>query len=333
MTHQSILDYVGNTPLVRLNRLFMNTGLQVSAKLEFFNPGGSVKDRPAKYIIEHGLRTGEIKPTSHIIESTSGNFGIALAMVARAYNLAFTAVVDPKILPANIRMLQAFGAQIDMVTQCDEHNGYLLTRLRRVNELLGEDEDKFWINQYANPLNWQTHYHTTANEIVEGLEQPIDYFFGAVSTTGTLMGIGRRLREAFPSVKIIAVDATGSIIFGNTAGSRDIPGIGASRVPELLDTSVIDEVVLINDYESATACRSLLLHEGIFAGGSSGAVIAAIQKLQPSLPAGSRIATLLPDRGERYLDLVYNDAWYHDARERWTVSEPQFQPIEFAKVV
>ncbi|MGC5327701.1 2,3-diaminopropionate biosynthesis protein SbnA [Brevibacillus sp. SYSU BS000544] len=305
----SIVDCIGHTPLVHLKRLFANSGVEVFAKLEFMNPGGSMKDRPARYIIEQGLRDRTIRSGTHIIESTSGNLGVALAMVSRVYGLAFTCVVDPKITTANLKILQQLGANVDMVSEPDDQGGYLKTRIRRVQELLKTDPNSFWINQYANEMNWKAHYYGAGSELVEQLDRPVDCLVAAVSTTGSIMGNARRLREAFPHIKIVAVDAVGSVIFGAPSAPRELPGIGSSRVPELLNRDEIDEVIYVNDHESVQGCKDLLYHEGIFAGGSSGSVIAAVRKLLPSLPPSYRIAVILPDRGDRYLDTVYDNDW------------------------
>ncbi len=309
MIQESVVSCVGQTPLVYLHRLFPQPGLDVIAKLEFLNPGGSVKDRPARFIVEQGLQDGTIHERTHLIESTSGNLGIALAMVARVYKLAFTCVVDPKISSTNLQMLQLLGANIEMVHELDDQGGYLQSRIRRVQELLQTIPRSLWINQYANELNWKAHYDGTGSEIVADLDGSIDCLILAVSTTGTILGVSRRLRQEFPRLRVIAVDAVGSVIFGAPPGPREIPGIGASRVPELKRQIEVDEVIYVNDWESVQGCRDLINYEGIFAGGSSGSVIAAIQKLLPSLPSSYRILTLLPDRGERYLNLVYNDDW------------------------
>jgi N-(2-amino-2-carboxyethyl)-L-glutamate synthase len=309
MIHESVASCIGQTPLVFLRRLFPHQGLDIIAKLEFLNPGGSVKDRPARFIIEQGLQDGSISEKTHLIESTSGNLGIALAMVARIHKLDFTCVVDPKISATNLQMLQLLGANIEMVRIPDNQGGYLQSRIRRVHELLQTIPQGHWVNQYANELNWKAHYYGTGSEIVASLDQPIDCLIAAVSTTGTMLGLSRRLRQEFPNLRVIAVDAVGSVIFGAPSGSREIPGIGASRIPELSSQLEVDEVIYVNDRESALGCRVLLEHEGIFAGGSSGSVIAGIQKLLPNLPSSYRILTLLPDRGERYLNLVYDDNW------------------------
>lgn len=309
MIHQSVASCIGQTPLVQLNRLFPYKGINVIAKLEFLNPGGSVKDRPARFIVEQGLQNGTIDQKTHLIESTSGNLGIALAMVAKVYNLQFTCVVDPKISATNLQILHLLGANIEMVHVRDDQGGYLKSRIQRVQELLHDIPQSLWINQYANDLNWQAHYYGTGSEMVASLDGSIDCLILPVSTTGTMLGISRRLRSEFPGLKVIAVDAVGSVIFGTPSGQREIPGIGASRVPELSKQIEVDEVIYVNDWESAQGCRALVKYEGIFAGGSSGSVIAAIQKLLPSVPSPYRILTLFPDRGERYLNMVYDDNW------------------------
>lgn len=309
MIHESVVSCIGQTPLVFLHRLFSYPGLDVIAKLEFLNPGGSVKDRPARFIIEQGLQDRTISEKTHLIESTSGNLGIALAMVARVHKLAFTCVVDPKISPTNLQILQLLGANVEMVYEPDDQGGYLQSRIRRVHKLLQIIPQGMWINQYANQLNWKAHYYGTGDEIVANLDSSIDCLVLAVSTTGTILGVSRCLRRKFPHLRVIAVDAVGSVIFGAPPGPREIPGIGASRAPELLSESEIDEVIYVNDRESVQGCHDLVAYEGIFAGGSSGSVIAAIRKLLPRLPSYYRILTILPDRGERYLNLVYNDDW------------------------
>jgi N-(2-amino-2-carboxyethyl)-L-glutamate synthase len=328
MIHDSIVSCVGQTPLVRLSRLFPQDSLDVIAKLEFLNPGGSVKDRPAKFIVEKGLQDGTITSNSHLIESTSGNLGIALAMMARVYKLSFTCVVDPKISPTNLQILRQLGANIEMVETPDDQGGYLKTRIQRVHQLREIIPHSVWINQYANQLNWQAHYNGIGSEIIANLDGNLDCLVIAVSTTGTILGVARRLREKFPKIRVVAVDAVGSVIFGAAPAPRELPGIGSSRVPELLNAAEIDEVVYVDDLESMGGCRDLVSYEGIFAGGSSGSVVAAIQKLLPTFPKDYRVATLFPDRGERYLDLVYDDAWGAKLQRRNL--ESQIQPKSIA---
>ncbi|UEX90145.1 2,3-diaminopropionate biosynthesis protein SbnA [Staphylococcus ratti] len=312
--HDSILSCVGNTPMVQLSSLFPNH--KVYAKLEYMNPGGSMKDRPAKYIIERGLEQGDITPETHLIESTSGNLGIALAMIAKIKGLKLTCVVDPKISETNLKIIKSYGANVDMVQQADENGGYLMTRIERVHQLLKETDNAYWINQYANELNWQAHYHGAGTEIVETIEGAIDYFVAPVSTTGSIMGMSRKIKEHHPNAKIIAVDAKGSVIFGDAPTNRELPGIGASRVPEILNPSEIDDVIHIDDYRSALGCHELVAKEGIFAGGSTGSIVAAIQQLVETVGHDKTIVTILPDRGDRYLELVYSDEWLQQLQNK-----------------
>ncbi|WP_245975716.1 2,3-diaminopropionate biosynthesis protein SbnA [Amycolatopsis palatopharyngis] len=312
----SILDCVGGTPVVALHRLFPAPDVEVVAKLELMNPGGSMKDRSARYIVESGLHDGTITPGSRLIESSSGNFGIALAMAARVHGLEFTCVVDPKTTSANLAILRSLGAAVEVVDEVDTAGGYLGTRIRRVRELLTERPGTIWINQYANDRNWEAYYHGTGAELVTQLTQPPGYLFAAVSTTGSVLGCSRRLRERFPGLRVVAVDAVGSVIFGGPPGRREIPGIGSSRVPELCCPAEVDEVVHVDDVDAALGCRELLSTEGIFAGGSSGSVVAAISRCLPRLPKPCRIVAIFPDRGDRYLDLVYDDDWLEQARLR-----------------
>lgn len=312
--HDSLLDSVGQTPMVQLHQLFPKH--EVFAKLEYMNPGGDMKDRPAKYIIEHGIKHGLITENTHLIESTSGNLGIALAMIAKIKGLKLTCVVDPKISPTNLKIIKSYGVNVEMVEEPDAHGGYLMTRIAKVQELLATIEDAYWINQYANELNWQSHYHGAGTEIVETIKQPIDYFVAPVSTTGSIMGMSRKIKEVHPNVQIVAVDAKGSVIFGDKPINRELPGIGASRVPEILNRSEINQVIHVDDYQSALGCRKLIDYEGIFAGGSTGSIIVAIEQLITSIEEGATIVTILPDRGDRYLDLVYSDTWLEKMKSR-----------------
>ncbi|WDD99765.1 2,3-diaminopropionate biosynthesis protein SbnA [Thalassomonas actiniarum] len=314
--NDNIVSCVGNTPIVSLSRLFNHSKVEVLAKMELMNPGGSIKDRPAKYMLEQGMKSGKINKNSHIIESSSGNLAIALAMHCKLHGLRFTAVVDPKISPTNLKMIKLYGANVVQVTEKDENDGYLLTRINTVKHLVETTPNAVWVNQYANPHNWQSHFYGEAEEIINQVEGSIDYLVIGASTSGTLMGVSRRLKQAYPDMQVVAVDISGSVLFGGPSGPREIPGIGASRVPELLEPSEVDQVIYVDDYESALACYKLLEHEGIFAGGSSGSSIAAIEKLLPNIAKGSRVLTLFPDRGDRYLDLIYDDNWLEMVRQR-----------------
>ncbi|PCE33091.1 2,3-diaminopropionate biosynthesis protein SbnA [Burkholderia ubonensis] len=328
MIGKSIVDCVGGTPLVRLDRLYAGHHAEVFAKLEMLNPAGSIKDRPARYIVERGLADGTIAPGAHVIESSSGNLAIALAMVCRLKGLRFTAVVDPKISPTNLKILRCYGAGIEQVTRKDSQGGYLETRIARVQEMLAADAGAVWINQYGNPRNWESHFHGEGDEIARALDRPADLLVLGVSTSGTVLGIARRLRQDWPDLRVVAVDAVGSVLFGAQPGPRELPGIGASRVPELLCRDDINAVEHVDDYDAAMGCRRLLDREGIFAGGSSGAVVVAIERLLARAMRPLRIVTLLPDRGERYLDSVYDDDWLaRVAAARVTGVRPDAAPL------
>jgi N-(2-amino-2-carboxyethyl)-L-glutamate synthase len=308
MATGSLLELVGGTPLVRLDKLFHHSGISVEAKCEFMNPTGSIKDRPARHIVERWLSEGRLHAGSRIVESTSGNFGVALALAARVHDLKFTAVVDPMATPAHVALMKQYGANVVLIDQVDSNGGYLNNRVEMVREICERDSSAVWINQYSNPLNSEAHFLGTGAEIVAQVNSPPDVLVVAVSTSGTIMGTGRRLKMAFPQVQVVAVDAVGSVIFAGPAGPRRLPGMGASRVPELLDARLIDQVVYVSDEEAITGCHQLLEAEGIMAGGSSGAVICAIRQLVPALKDGAKVVTLLPDRGERYLNLIYSAA-------------------------
>lgn len=306
-----VLAAIGRTPLIQLTRL-QNHGrvLKVYVKLESLNPGGSSKDRPARAILAEGLLTGAIRADTVVIESSSGNMGIGLAQACRYHRLRFVCVVDPKAAALNVQIMTAYGAQIDLVTRPDPKSGEgLQARIDRVQDLLAVTPRSFWPNQYANPLNAKAHYQTTMQEIVDDLVDPVDFLFTAASTCGTLRGCGEHVRDHGAATRIVAVDAVGSLIFSDQRGPRLIPGLGAGIRPPLCDPALIDRVVHVTDLECVRGCRRLVQDEAIFAGGSSGGVMAAIDKIAGDIPAGATCVAILSDRGERYLDTIYDDAW------------------------
>ena len=306
---QGVLAAIGRTPLVRLARLPGTARVDLFAKLEAANPGGSIKDRPALTIIEQALAHGLIDSGTVVVESSSGNFGVGLAQACRYHGLRFICVVDPKTTPQNLAILGAYGAEVDMVTERDPATGeYLPVRLRRVRELCQVSFRSFWPNQYANTWNALAH-HTTMGEIADALEGWVDYLFCATSTCGTLRGCAEYVREHGLATVIVAVDAVGSVIFGGPGGRRLLPGHGAAIRPALCDQALAHEVIHVGDLDCVAGCRRLVRHEAILAGASSGAAVMAAYRMLPELRAGSNCVLILPDRGERYLDTVYCDAW------------------------
>lgn len=307
--NSGILGIVGNTPLVKLSRVFPEAQFQLFAKLEMFNPGGSIKDRPALNMLRHAFERGDLKPDSTVIESSSGNLGIGLAQACAVLGLRFICVVDPKTTQQNINILRVYGAEVNIVTEPDPATGeFLPARINRVKALLASTPNSFWCNQYANFNNAHAH-HRTMHEIMRDLNGTLDYLFCTTGSCGTLRGCVEYIRTHNLPTKVIAIDAKGSAIFGSEPAKRLIPGHGAARVPELFQKGLEDEHIHVTDRDCLIGCRRLLRREAILAGGSSGGVIAGIEKKIAEIPAGSICAAILCDRGERYLDTVYSDSW------------------------
>jgi len=307
---RGVLSAVGQTPIVRLRKIYPNLPFQLFAKLEALNPGGSIKDRPAREILDEAIRRGEVHRGVTIIESSSGNMGIGLAQACAYYGLRFICVVDLKASRQNLDLLRVYGAEIDCVTAPDPETGELLpARLRRVRELMAELGDAFWPNQYANEHNSGAHLRHTMRELASQLDHRLDVVLCATSTCGTVRGCGEYVQEHGMETRVIAVDSVGSLIFSDQQGPRYLPGMGAGVRPPLCDLQFIDDHVLVSDLECILACRRLVRTEGILAGASSGGLIAAVDKLRDRIPAGASCAVILPDRGERYLDTVYSDTW------------------------
>jgi N-(2-amino-2-carboxyethyl)-L-glutamate synthase len=309
MVKESILSAIGNTPLVQLNRIISRSDLKVYAKLEALNPGGSVKDRAALNIIRRGLESGAIRPGTTVVESSSGNMGIGLAQACSYYGLRFICVVDAKTTTSNIRLMETYGAEVEVIDTPHPLTGeYLQARIERVQNLLRSIEGSFWPNQYANLYNPMAHY-LTMHEIATALSGKVDYLFCAVSTCGTIRGCSEYIRERGLVTKVYAVDAVGSVIFGGKKAKRLIPGHGAAVRPQLYRADLSDECIQVTDVDCVIACRSLVRYEAILAGGSSGAVFSAFERVQGDLGAGATCVLIFPDRGERYLDTIYSDQW------------------------
>ncbi|HEY6186698.1 MAG TPA: 2,3-diaminopropionate biosynthesis protein SbnA [Pyrinomonadaceae bacterium] len=307
--NDGILSTIGNTPLVRLRRIIRDLPFELYGKLEAFNPGGSTKDRPALNIITHGVESGEINSETVVIESSSGNMGIGLAQACAYHGLRFICVIDPKTTLQNIRLLEVYGAQVDLVSEPDPLTGeYLQARIDRVQELLSSTAHSFWPNQYANTYNNRAH-RRTMSEIVTALGREPDYLFCATSTCGTLRGCSEYIREHKLKTKIFAVDAEGSVIFGGKKAKRLIPGHGASMQPQLYHPDLHDVCVHVNDLDCVVGCRRLVRLEALLAGGSSGAVMMAVERISPEIPRDAICVAIFPDRGERYLDTIYSDEW------------------------
>jgi 2,3-diaminopropionate biosynthesis protein SbnA len=309
MKANGILAAIGNTPLIQLSRSCRDYDFQVWAKLESLNPGGSTKDRPAFNIITRVMESGAIGPNTVVIESSSGNMGIGLAQACTYYGLRFICVIDRKTALQNIRLLEAYGAEVSMVSEPDPATGeFLPARINRVKELLGTIDNSFWVDQYSNENNSLAHHHTM-EEIAVALDGKVDYLFCATSTCGTLRGCSEYVRKHNLGTRVIAVDAVGSVIFGGQKSTRLLPGHGAAVKPRLFKPNMADASVLVTDLECVLGCRRLVRQEAILAGGSSGGVFTALTRLSHEIPAGANCVLIFTDRGERYLDTVYSDEW------------------------
>lgn len=307
-----ILGCIGDTPLVELDGLLRDIPARVFAKLELANPGGSIKDRTALNMLLGKIRAGELVPhQSVVIESSSGNLAIAIAQICRYFGLRFICVVDAKTTGQNLAILRAFQAEIEVIDDPRlRTEEYLPARLRRVRELLAAEPHGYWPNQYANPMNPQAH-DQTMREIVAALPGRLDYVFCATSTCGTLTGVADYVRRNGLPTTVVAVDAVGSAIFGDESRQRLIPGHGAPSRPPLLDPASSYPVVHVSDLDCVVGCRRLMAREAILAGGSSGAVVSALERLRGRIPAGADCVLILPDRGDRYLNTIYSDDWVH----------------------
>ena len=292
----SVLDLIGNTPMVRINRLTGEDDATVLAKLERFNPGGSVKDRIAKYMVEQLERRGKLTREKTILEATSGNTGVGLAMVAAVKGYKAVLVMPEDVTYERIAQIKAYGAEVILTPKENGEAGAIEYALR----MLRENPEKYvMLDQFNNPLNPLAHYETTGREIIEQTEGRIDMFIAGIGTAGTLVGVGRRLKEFNPKIKVVAVEPP---LGENIPGLRNMK---EPHPPSILDETVIDEKVAVTLEEAIAMMKNLARIEGLFVGVSSGASMhVAIEKAR-KLGKGKTIVTILPDLGERYISKNY----------------------------
>ena len=302
----NITEAVGRTPLVRLNRLTEGLPAQVAVKVEFYNPANSVKDRIGAAIVDAAEASGQLKPGGTIVEGTSGNTGIALAMVgaARGYKVVLTM---PETMSNERRvMLRAYGAEIVLTPGADGMRG----AVEKAQEIVETTQNAIWAQQFANQANVQAHYDTTGPEIWEDTEGAVDILVSGIGTGGTITGAGRYLKEQKSEVKLVAVEPADSpILSGGKPGPHKIQGIGANFIPEVLDTEVYSEVYTATLEESVSTARDLGTREGILGGISAGAIVAAaLEQAKKPENEGKLIVAIVPDFGERYISTVlYED--------------------------
>ncbi len=318
--HDDILSTIGQTPLVRLNSVTSGLDPLVLAKIEFFNPGGSVKDRIGWPIIEDAEREGRLRPGGTIIEATSGNTGVGLAMAAAIKGYRCIFVMPDKMSQEKILLLRAFGARVVVTPTAvepeDPRSYYSVAR-----RLVEETPNSILADQYYNPVNPQAHYDTTGPEVWRQTAGRITHLVTGMGTGGTISGIGHYLKEQNPDVRIIGVDPIGSILYElhrsgqyTVAESYKVEGLGEDFLPGTTDLGVIDEIVQVNDRESLLMARRLVREEGIFCGGSGGsAVVGAIRYIQQHhLGQEAVVVVILPDSGSRYLSKVFDDDWMRE---------------------
>ena len=297
----SFLDLVGNTPLVRVNNLIKKDELKadVLAKLEYFNPAGSVKDRIAKEMIQDALEKGLINENTTLIEPTSGNTGIGLTAVATALNLKIIITMPETMSVERRNLMKAYGAELVLTPGSEGMKG----AIAKAKELASQIENSFIPGQFENPANPTAHYKTTGPEIYEQTEGKVDIFVAGVGTGGTISGIGKYLKEKNPEVKVVAVEpASSPVLSTGKGGAHKIQGIGAGFVPETLDTKIYDEIITVENEDAFATGKEMAKTEGILVGISSGAALYAAKELaKREENAGKTIVVLLPDGGDRYL--------------------------------
>ena len=316
-SYQSVLEAIGDTPLIKLSGFLPGNAVELFLKLEAANPGGSAKDRPAAAMIEEAVRAGRVWPGSVVVESSSGNMGIGLAQACAWYGLRFICVVDPTARPEALSAMRALGAEVDMV---EEPSGpgrdWLTARLDRIEHLVATTEGAYWPNQYANPLNPTAHSVGTMAEIDAALGGAVAGVFVGVGTTGTLGGCMDFVTANARDTRVTAVDAVGSVLFGGEPGTRRIPGMGAGRVPPLArkrwgGSKLQPRVLRVSDLDCVVGCRRLARTDALLVGGSAGGVLQAIRSCHSSLPRGRYVA-IAADTGHRYLDTVFDDGWVQE---------------------
>jgi cysteine synthase A len=302
------LDFNEDNLYIDLESTF---GRSLYLKCEGFNFAGSIKLKAATEMVNAAERTGVLTPGAILVESSSGNLGVALSVIAASKGYQFVCVTDPRCNLSTRRLMEALGSQVHTITEPDANSGFLGARINYVRALCGSDPRYVWLNQYTNPNNWKAHYRTTAPEIAAAFPR-LDVLFVGAGTTGTLMGCARFFRQWPRPVRVIAVDAVGSVTFGGPPGRRMIPGLGTSVRPPMLDETCVDEVIRVEEPDTIRACHRLA-RRGFLFGGSTGTVVSgAMSWLDQHDTDGLTAVAIAPDLGERYLDTIYQSNWLRE---------------------
>ena len=292
-----ITELVGETPVLQLKRLVPAGSADVFAKLEYLNPGGSLKDRAAIGIIQRAEREGKLVPGGTIVEATAGNTGIGLALIGVNRGYKVKLFVPENFSQEKVTIMRALGADVTRTPDAEGMQG----AIRRAEELAAGDSKTFMAGQFENPANPDYHYETTARELFEQMEGRMDAIVVGCGTCGTFTGVARYVKEKSPSVLTVAVETQGSILCGGEVGPHKVEGIGVSFIPKTFDRSVCDEVMMVMDDDAFGTVKGLAANEGVLAGSSGGAVVFAALKIARRLGAGKRVVTIIPDSAERYL--------------------------------
>ncbi len=305
---ENALEAIGRTPLVKLHKILDGAAPLVLAKVEYMNPGGSVKDRPAKAMLDAAERAGLLKPGGTIVEPTSGNTGTGLAMAAAIRGYRCILVMPDKMSKEKVDLLRAYGAEV-VVTPSNVANDSPESYYSVANRLAAEIPGAFQPNQFHNHNNPEAHYHTTGPEIWEQTRGRITHLVAGIGTGGTISGTARYLKEQNPRVHVIGADPEGSIYSGDTPRSYAVEGIGLNYLPETVDLKVIDEVVRVSDRESFLMARRITREEGLLVGGSSGTAAVAATRLAKTLPSDAIVVVIFPDSGRGYMSKIFSDDW------------------------
>ena len=298
--HADITELIGGTPLVRLNRLSKPGGATIYAKVESFNPGGSIKDRICLNMITEAERLGKLKPGGTIVEPTSGNTGIGLALVAAVRGYKLILVMPESMSMERASLLSSYGAQLVLTAAWEGMKG----SIKEAESIVAQNPSYYMPDQFSNPANPDMHRKTTGPEIVNALDGRVDAFVAAVGTGGTITGCGEVIRERNPAAKIVAVEPAGSpVLSGGDPGPHKIQGIGAGFVPKVLNRTLLDRVVTVTDDEAYQTAKLLAKKEGLLVGISAGANVFAAQKIAEELGPGKNVVTILCDTGERYISI------------------------------
>jgi cysteine synthase len=292
-----ITQLVGETPLLQLKRLVPTGSAAVFAKLEYLNPGGSVKDRAAIGIIRQAERDGKLKPGGTIVEATAGNTGIGLALIGVNSGYKVKLFVPENFSEEKVIIMRALGAEVERTPDA----GGMKEAIRRAKELVASDPTAFMAGQFENPANPDFHYETTAPEMFEQMEGKVDAVVLGCGTCGTFTGVARYMKKHLPQVRAVAVETQGSILRGGQTGPHKVEGIGVSFIPKTFDASVCDEVIAVSDDDAFDTVKKLAASEGVLAGSSGGAAVFAALQVARKLGTGKRVATIIPDSAERYL--------------------------------